>query len=416
MSRQRTIVRVKKPKVARGGSSEDTSDPTSVFGDGAGAKFSAAAKNLVGSAFDPSAFLNDSIYGNLKTTHPKYLLAKRECVSAAFDKIVRSVAWLLRDGVAKRNQEQPSYKQARTKAAILADWRQLIVKHPHAWPSSPMFTYIMQLRDLMISVDKATHNSLSLNMQERFNEWSETEKVLLPSDPPYCFLGLDLSAAYAYIKTLFEQSGIVVAEFCTPPYGWRIAIVNNTHKLLTATSFAPPGFADIIKQWAQKEIYKQYLSKLGIIEHTLDFAKLLPSLAQEASMETAKSLMEGLLSRQKEASMVFGSEAVKDMGDLLGELKSKEKAFSPSEEETSCLEKESPIPTAESLLQTVGPAAATAKGLAGLAMAAAAAEDAADPTAEAAAAEEAAAEEADRCDEESSGPRVDFVGDCDDAL
>jgi hypothetical protein len=309
-------------------------DPTSVLGDGVGAKFGASVKRLLQGSFDPNTFLNDEVYGNLRTTHPKYLKAKRDRVGASFIKIVNAVAWLLKDGVPARDHGTPSYRSTREKAAVIADWRELIRAHPHQWPASPIFTYILELRDITIGIDKTTHGSLSNNLPDRFRGWNDTEKVLLPSDVPHKFHGLDMAAAFSRVKDLFEQSAIVVVEFCTPPYGWKVSIEVNIKKMLSKSGFAPQGLGEIIRNWAQKEIYKQYLSKLGIIEHKLDFSKLLPEVAREGTIGTAKSIMESMLAKKDLAPKVFGSEAVKDMADLLGELKRKEALFEgPKEEE-----------------------------------------------------------------------------------
>jgi len=333
------IVRLRKGALGAGGAGAAGADVTSADASAAavevpvnpeevGAKFGAAAKRIVDTSFDPGVFLNDQVYGNLMSTESKQVEKKRTRVSEAFAKVLGAVAWLLKSGVPKRDQESESFRSARASAAILADWRELVKQHPHKWPASPIYSYILDLRKCLLEVNKAVNNALELGDAARFCEWRESEKILLPSDgPKHKFFGLDLSMAYPYAKDIYDQTGVIVVEFCTPPYAWKIAIASNVQGLLARSGFAPNGLGDTIRQWAYKEIYKQYLSKLGIIDHKLEFSTLIPSLAREANMGTAKSALEAMLGRRDVASKIFGGEAVEDMSNVLKKMKSEEAKF-----------------------------------------------------------------------------------------
>lgn len=357
----RTIVKVrkiKKPATSFAPSASSTGPDVleSSFGDGPGSKFASAAKRIWQGGIDPSQFLNDSVYGNLLFVDKKRLKMKRDATSESLGKIVAAIAWILQNEE-KESGEAETYKATRDRAgSVIGEWRKVIASHPHRWPRSPIFGYVMELRELILSVDKATGCSLSQNIIERFTAWSEREKTFLPSastsSPPHCFIGLNLRDAFPYMRDLYTCSSTVVTEFCTPPYAWSVEIARNIKGLLQKASFEVTGMGESIREWAHQEIYKEYLSKIGVIEYKIDFMRLIPRLGRTANMSTATEIMRGMLQRKDAASKVFGAEAVKDLGDMYEEARKRGEAFTDVEDRVPPIAVDSPFPSASDLPMT----------------------------------------------------------------
>ncbi|MFA5091408.1 MAG: hypothetical protein WC483_02145 [Candidatus Paceibacterota bacterium] len=328
------IIRTRKPK-GRPLTEEEAAiagtPPSEAFGGGVGTKFGEAAQKAWQSSVNPSQFLEGQVYGDLLRIDSKVLAKKRTVVQNALGKVVTAIVWLIEKE--EGGVELPSFASVRKEAyEIIHGWRELVGKNPHVWPRSPIFDYIIELRGLCNAVDKSCGSALSEEMPERFKSWSEREKTFLPSEPLHNFLSINLAAAYPYMRDLYQYSSVIVSEFCSPPYAWNLAIVTNIRKTLQTAGFAPDGLADSIKAWAHSEIHNQYLAKLGIIDHHLDFMKLLPSLGRTANMSTATNLMRGMLERRDISTQVFGSEAVKDMGDLYEEMRTVQAPFTEASE------------------------------------------------------------------------------------
>jgi len=287
-----------------------------VLGDGVGSKFGAAALRTAAESVDIDKFLNNGVYGDIMTTDPRYLKEKKDKVSASMSLIITNVVWILQTV----RKDSPTYVQTKARADVLGGWRELMKKHPHSWPKSQIFAYITDLRDILLQINLSTSGSLENDIAERFLQWEDQDRVLLPGG--HKFIGIDLSTLYQRIRLLYINAAIIVSEFCTPPYGWRVAISTNSKKMTQSAGFGATGLQEVVRNWAHREIHKQYLAVLGVIDHKLDFTQLIPSFAQDATVGTARKIVEGMLAQRDLSSKVFGSEAVKDMADVLKELNS----------------------------------------------------------------------------------------------
>jgi hypothetical protein len=268
------------------------------------------------SAMDANKFFDEKIYGNLMKIDKRVVEKKKKLLTVGLPLVYNAVTWLLTKGVFKEEQEAFGYKYTKERASCLENWKEMILENPHLWPKGPIFAYLLDLKALLTAINSATGNSLTLKDANRFVEWSDPEKILLPTkmDSPHKFT-CSLADAFPYACVMLEQSKLLIAEIASPPYYWQIDVATNIPKLAAGNGVDIPGFDGFIKEFAKEQVVKCYLSKLGVIEHTISLATAIAAGSRLVDGATAKGFLK-ILTTQSVTEKIFGKEAVRELREL----------------------------------------------------------------------------------------------------
>jgi hypothetical protein len=279
-----------------------------------------STKEALGNAFealDTNKFFDEKIYGNLLKIDKRVVEKKKKVLMASFPLICNAVTWLLTRGVYAEERESIGYKSTYERASCLGDWEEMLNENPHLWPKREVFSYLLELKNLLTTVDTATGSSLTLDEIGRFAEWTESEKILLPSKGGATHkFTCKLVEVFPYLCVLLVQSKLLVAEIASPPYYWQIDVATNAPKLEAGTGIELPGFDGFIKEFAKEQVVKCYLSKIGLIEHTISLTTAITAGSRLVDGATAKRFLKVLTSKSEITERVLGKATVDELREL----------------------------------------------------------------------------------------------------
>jgi hypothetical protein len=262
-------------------------------------------------------FFNEDVYGNLARVDGKIVAKKRAIIAPLMSSIVISVTSLLKNHVSADERETVGYKDTLSQASCLGDWKQCFAKHPHSWPKSNIYKYLLDLRHILAGIDESTGKSLSLKMLDRFSGWTATEKILLPTiedGESLCFR-CDLKNIYTYAEAMYGAVGKVILEMSTPSYSWQIEVAINAPKLLKGHS-PPQEFSQFMKGFAKQQLVKSYLSKIGVLVYTISYATAMTAGMQAIDGSVARLFVRWLSKNGDQIKEFLGPEAVEEIKEL----------------------------------------------------------------------------------------------------
>jgi len=278
-----------------------------------------------------SSFFQNGMYGDILTIRPLVLRKNRARLRQLFPMVCNHVRILLDDYVPARVRRygNVAYRETREMAGELGYWKQIVDSHPHNWPRTHLFKYLLLFRDQLLYINKASGKALETNNAALFARWPNPTKVFFPwASAPYEFLGVRLEDVFPHLCGCYHAVIEIIEIFITPPYNWRASVERSITQFSRVSKFKVKAMGKLLRRYAEKHVTEFYFSQLGIQEYVINYGSLCIELfdqAQDIPGIVTESI-HNLLSQSKITKRVLGKNAYE-------EIKQFKKIFAKKEEE-----------------------------------------------------------------------------------